>query len=379
MQTTILDQILSNQLFFWLSIAFAAVTLIQLIYFWGFFARLIFTKTKPGNTDLCPVSVVIISSNQYNDLNNNLQFFLTQDYPDFEVVVVTDNSDDGSDELLMDFSRQFRNLKIVELKQRLNWFSGRKFPLSLGIKSAKNDTILLSDLTCKPESKNWIREMASAYLANKTIVIGYSTYATKSHINKWLRFTAFYDALFYVSMAMSGIPFKGLGKNLSYSRNLFYKHHGFCSHYVISYGDDEIFVNRAAKKSNTIVRLSPQSRVVQVKKVSLSKWLSIEKTRIRIRRFFKFRHRLLIRVFSISVFLFYGLMAALLILKAPIFVTLSIFALRFISQLLVFGFAQKKLAEKNILLLSTVFEIFLILLDFFIWITLLFNRKKKWA
>jgi hypothetical protein len=53
--------------------------------------------------------------------------------------------------------------------------------------------------------------------------------------------------------------------------------------------------------------------------------------------------------------------------------------LRFISQIIVFGFAQKRLQEKKLLLLSPVFEILLILLDFLIWISLLFNRNKKWA
>ncbi len=152
------------------------------------------------------------ASNQYNDLKENLQHFLTQDYPDYKVLVVVDNSDDGSDELIADLSRQFPKLNFVELKQNLNWFSGRKFPLSLGIKSAQNNLILLSDPKCKPESNKWIEQMVSAYLPGKELIIGYSSFDTKSGINRWLRFTAFYDALFYISMAMGGLPYKGIEK-----------------------------------------------------------------------------------------------------------------------------------------------------------------------
>ncbi len=377
-QTTILEQILVNPLVFWLLIAFVIITIIQVVYFWMFFSRLFFNKEKTRNEEHLPVSVVITANNQYTDLKSNLQSWLSQDYPNFEVVVVIDNSDDGSKELLKDFSRHNDNLHIVELMQKLNWFSGRKFPLSLGIKSASNDLILLTDHTCKPETSTWIREMVSAYTPGKEIVMGYTTFATKTGINKWLRFTAFYDALFYLSMALSGLPFKGIGKNLSYSRNLFYNHKGFSSHYVINAGDDELFVNRASNKSNVAIKITPESRVLHVRKISLSKWFATERTRLKIRRFFKWRDRLLIRGFSFTSFAFYGLLVFLLIMKVPLLILLSLFALRFISQMVIFGLVQKKLSEKNLLLLSPVFEILLILIDFVIWASLLFSRKSKW-
>lgn len=378
-QKTISEQILQDPIIFWLSLAFAIFTLVQLIYFWGIFSRLAFYREKNKNEAINPVSVVITANNQYVDLKDHLPAFLSQDYPHFEVVVVIDNSNDGSDELLGDLSREYSNLKIVELHQKLNWFSGRKFPLSLGIKSATHNLILLSDPTCLPENPNWIREMLAAYSPEKEIVIGYSTYKTSSSINKWLRFTAFYDALLYVSMAISGSPFKGIGKNLSYSRNLFYKHKGFSSHYVISAGDDELFVNKTANKSNVAVQVNAQSRILQIQKISFGKWLLSEKSRLKIRRYFKFRDRVLIGSFSFSSLGFYALFISLLILRAPLIVTGSIFALRFISQMLIFGFVQKKLSEKKLLLFSPLFEIFLIVIDFFIWISLFFKRKNKWT
>lgn len=372
-------QIPVNPLIFWLLTAFAVATLIQLIYYYGFFSALAFYKNKKVEDALPSVSIVITANNQYNDLHENLPSILSQQYPDFEVVVVIDNSDDGTDELLMDFSRAFDHLKVVELKQKLNWFSGRKFPLSLGIKSAKHDLILLTDPTCKPESREWIKAMAENFSSGKKIVIGYSSFETVSKINKWLRFTAFYDALLYLSMALRGLPVKGIGKNLAYSRPLFYKNKGFSSHYVISEGDDELFVNSTANKQNTIVRISAESAIKQVKKISFSKWMGNEKTRLKIRRFFKLRDRLILRLFSFTSFAFYGLLLILLILKAPILLVLSIFALRFFSQLLIFGFALKKLSEKKLLLLSPVFEILIILIDFILWIGLLFGKKRKWA
>lgn len=374
-----IEQILNNPLTFWLFAAFIVATLIQLYYFWVYFSKLAFYREIRLNDDLPPVSVVLTASNQYTDLRKNLEHFLTQDYPGFEVVVVIDNSDDGTDELLKDFSKKHEHLHILELKQKLNWFSGRKFALSLGIKSAKFSTILLSDPACRPESKNWISEMMSGFRHQSEIVIGYSTFRTESKINRWLRFTAFHDALFYLSMAISGKAFKGIGKNLSYSRDLFYQHKGFSSHYAISAGDDELFVNRATRKANTEVRVSPQSRVLDVKPVSFIKWIQLERTRLRIRRMFRSRHKLLLRLFSVSALAFYGFFAALLALGAPLLAVLIVLALRLISQLIIYSKVMKKLSESRLLLLSPLFEIFIIIADLILWISIIFTPAKKWA
>jgi glycosyltransferase involved in cell wall biosynthesis len=375
---TFTDFIPEQTLLFWLLVSFAVVTLVQLIYFWLLFVRLAFYKKAFEETEEKPVSLVIIANNQYRDVNENLAAFLEQAHRRYEVVLVVDNSEDGTMELMDEFTKKYPHLRIVELTQSLNWFSGRKFPLSLGIKSAYSDLILLTNIDCRPASEQWITEMAAAMQPRKEIVLGYSSWRTKSKINKWLRFTAFYDALLYLSMALNGIPFKGIGRNLSYTRELFYRHKGFSAHYTISAGDDELFVNKTATRRNVSVQISPGSRIDQVRPYSFRRWLISERNRLGIRRYFKAGHRLLIETYNLSLFLFFALLATLLILKAPWISVAAIFALRFISQLIIFGLIQKRLHEKSLLLLSPIFEIFLMFIDFFIRLHLLFSRQRKW-
>jgi len=352
--------------------------LVQLGYFWIVFGKLAFFKPKQISDGQPPVSVVITAYNQYSDLKKNLPYFLEQDYPEFEVMVVNDNSEDGSTELLQDFSHLYSNLSIVNLKQNLNWFKGRKFPLSLGIKSARHEVLILSDPICRPVSKSWIKEMVSAYTPASEIVLAYSTYDTKSKLNLWYRFSAFYDGLFYLSMGLAGKPFKGIGKNLSYQKQLFYKNKGFSSHYKINVGDDEIFINKTAKKQNTCIQLSPGSKMAVVKTISFANWLKGEKTRILIRKFFKTGSRIFISLFNTTALLFFASFTALLIFGFDWVLLVPLFGLRLVSQLIIFGFAAKKLNEKRLLLLSPLLELLVMLTDFFIWLGLLFGRKNKW-
>jgi glycosyltransferase involved in cell wall biosynthesis len=361
-----------------LVLAFLVVILVQMIYYWVFFSRLAFHKPRKVSGGKPPVSVIVLAHNQYNDLQHTLPVMLNQDYPEFEVLVVDDNSDDGSDELLEKLTEQHANLRVVKLTQSLNWFKGRKFPLSLGIKSANHDLLLLTDIQFRPAGKKWISEMADSYSQNTDIVLGYSTYDTPTKFNKWLRFVAFYDGLVYLSMALSGRTFKGIGSNLSYRKSLFYRNKGFSSHYVINAGDDELFVNKTATRRNVRIQISGNSMVKSGKPVSLLQWLAKEKTRLSIRRYFKFSHRTLISVFSTSTFLFYLIFILLLLLQIQWPVVVGLFAVRLISQMIIFGLAQKRLSEKNLLLLSPFFEVILVLVDLFIWIRLLLSKKSTW-
>jgi poly-beta-1,6-N-acetyl-D-glucosamine synthase len=362
-----------------LLMAFLAVLVIQLAYHWFFFSRLAFFKPTTAPAEKLPVSVIIVVHNQYQLIRQNLPELLGQDYPDFEVLVVDDTSDDGSDEVLEKLAETFSNLRVVKLTQSLNWFKGRKFPLSLGIKSASHEFLLLTDIRFRPEGKNWISQMVAAYTPDTAIALGYATFNTTSKINKWLRFMAFYDGMLYLSMALSGMPFKGIGPNLSYRKSLFYRHKGFSSHYVINAGDDELFVNKAATRKNTEIRISADSQVKCTKPMTFIQWLENEKTRLAIRRFFKPGHRMMISLFSATTLFFYALFAAMLVIHVQLPVIIGIFLIRLLSQLVIFGLIQKKLSEKKLLWVTPIFDLALSFIDLAIWLRMLFTKKSKWS
>jgi hypothetical protein len=72
--------------------------------------------------------------------------------------------------LLDEFKKSFKNLNPVLLTQEAKMIAGKKFPLSMGIKSAKNETLLLTDADCLPASEHWMRLMQDGYDEGKEIV-----------------------------------------------------------------------------------------------------------------------------------------------------------------------------------------------------------------
>ena len=266
-----------NSLSFIVLCVFSLCWLIQMCYFWGLFSRLAFFKKKiydKGNPEYEPVSVIVCAKDAYEYLINLVPKILSQDYPDFELVIVNDCSQDETADYLKELVRQRPDVNVVTLTQSLNFFHGKKFPLSMGIKSAKHDLLLLTDADCLPNNNQWIKSMVGAFRDNTDVVLGYAPYFTrKGLLNKLIRFDTLYTAIQYLSMALAKKPYMGVGLNLSYRRELFYKNKGFTSHYNIPSGDDDIFISQVANRSNTRISIDPNIRIESEPKHSFSSWI----------------------------------------------------------------------------------------------------------
>lgn len=181
-----------------LFLSFSVVALFQLLYYWYFFLRLAFYK-KPGKerNQQHPVSVIICARDEAPNLARNLPGVLVQQYPTtHEVIVVNHNSQDDTRYLLDEFKKSFKGLHAVNLEQEAKGIPGKKYPLSIGIKEAKYEILLLTDADCVPASEFWIQKMQDTYDEGIDVVIGYGTYHKKPGLlNKLIRFETFHSAL----------------------------------------------------------------------------------------------------------------------------------------------------------------------------------------
>ena len=359
---------------------FTVSALIQLFYYWVIFGRLAFFKIPVVN-DLHkpPVSVIIAARNEYYNLQENLPAILDQDYPDFEVVVVNHTSTDASALLLKEFQTKHPNLKVVHIEKELNFFHGKKFPLSIGIKSAENDILLLTDADCKPLSKNWISSMAGNYAPATEIVLGYGPYAQgKSLLNRFIRYDTFVVAMQYLSFALIGMPYMGVGRNLSYRRSMFFRNKGFTSHYQIASGDDDLFINQVANKRNTRIALQKDSFTYSVPKQTFDEWIRQKRRHLSTGKNYKFKFKLLLGTFSFSQLLFYLTSVVLIVLQVFPWFVLGLFFIRFFTQSIVNKKILGKLQEKHLYLFSLMGELFYVLLIPLLALAGVFGKPVRW-
>jgi glycosyltransferase involved in cell wall biosynthesis len=333
-----------------LFLSFCIIAFIQLFYYLFFFLRLAFYKPKAKNTfQTHPVSVIICSRDEAANLVKNLPGALVQEYrTSHEVIVVNDNSLDESKYILEEFQRTFKQLHVIELKQEARFIPGKKYPLSVGIKTAKYEIVLLTDADCVPASEYWIQKMQEMFTDGIEIVLGYgSLHKKKGFFNKLVRWETFHTALQYLSYAESGLAYMGVGRNLSYKKEVFFRHKGFSAHNHVPGGDDDLFINKATTKKNTTIGIDKDAFTLSEPPTSWNQWFRQKNRHYTTSKYYKGIHKFLLGLYAFSLFLFYPLFIVSLFLF-DWRIVLGVFGLRLITQGIVIFKTTRKLNEKDL-------------------------------
>ena len=329
---------------------FCAVLAIQLFYYLYFFRRLAFYQppVKKSSQEY-PVSVIICARDEAHNIAHNLPGILVQKYKTtHEVIVVNDNSTDETKYLLDEFRKMFKNLNPIPLKQEAKMIPGKKFPLSIGIKSAKYEVVLLTDADCVPASELWIQKMQDGYYDEKQIVLGYGTFHKKpGMLNKLIRFETFHSALQYLSFALAGVPYMGVGRNLSYKKELFFNNKGFSAINHIPGGDDDLFINMVANKRNTAIMIEKDAHTLSEAAPTWSIWQKQKFRHYTTSKYYKAKHKFLLGLYSLTQVLLYPFTLAA-ILFYNWWLALALFSLRMIVLGIVWFKSMKKLNEADL-------------------------------
>ena len=360
--------------------AFCIITFIQLFYYLFFFLRLAFLKPKVKDTfETHPVSVIICSRDEAANLVKNLLGALVQNYPTtHEVIVVNDNSLDESKYILEEFQRTFKQLHLIELRQEARFIPGKKYPLSIGIKTARHEIVLLTDADCVPASEFWIQKMQEMFTGGIEIVLGYGPlHKKKGFFNKLVRWETFHTALQYLSYAKSGLTYMGVGRNLSYKKEVFFRHKGFSAHNHVPGGDDDLFINKASTKKNTAIVIDKDTFTLSEPPKSWKQWFRQKNRHYTTSKYYKGIHQFLLGLYAFSLFLFYPLFVVSLFLF-DWRIVLGVFGIRLVIQAIVIFKTTHKLDEKDLFPWFVFFDVWMFFYYLIFASSLLKKPNKNW-
>jgi len=353
---------------------FASAVAIQLFYYL-FFYLFVYLKKPTENATSDPVSVIICARNEADNLSVHLTAVLEQDYPEFEVIVVNDCSEDNSYIILGEYLKKYPHLRISTINKDPKFTHNKKFAQFIGIKAAKNELLLFTDADCQPESNQWLKGMVSNFNADTNFVLGYGGYLRKKgFLNKYIRYDSFTIAMQYLGMAIRGVPYMGVGRNMAYRRSVFFGNNGFGSHSHIISGDDDLLVNAIARGRNTAVELRAETHTRSVPCTDLNQWILQKKRHFTTAPYYKFRDKFLLFLEPFTRILCY---VSFIVLLCFIYLwpwVLAVFALRLITQITVFLLVQKKLNEPGLIGYLLFFDIFSPLINSIIFLS---NSRSK--
>jgi cellulose synthase/poly-beta-1,6-N-acetylglucosamine synthase-like glycosyltransferase len=360
---------------------FSSAAVIQLFYYLFFYLTVYLKKPSETKKTSEPVSIIICARNEAENLRKFLPSVLEQDYPDFEVIVVNDCSEDNSYEILGKYLTEYPNLRVSIVNKDPKFTHNKKFAQFIGIKAAKNEILLFTDADCRPESVKWLEGMASHFDDKNNFVLGYGGYfIEKGLLNKYIRYDSMTIAMQYLGMAIRGIPYMGVGRNLAYRRSVFFINKGFGSHNHIVSGDDDLLVNTIATGKNTSVEFRKETHTRSVPCSGINEWILQKKRHLTTAPFYKFRDKFILITEPLTRILLYTSFIVLLSFTFLWPWVLAVFGLRVITQFIVFTLVQKKLNEPGLLAYLLFFDIFSPIINSVIFLSNTRSRsdRNKW-
>ena len=132
-------------------------------------------------------SAIMAVYEQASQLEANLPVFLTNTYESgYEVIVVDESSTDETDDVLKLFKQDHPNLYSTFIPKPNPHITRRKLALSLGIKAAKNEWVIITSIENAPAYEEWLKELSGVIDSTTEAVAGY-------YLKKGLRLQTFED------------------------------------------------------------------------------------------------------------------------------------------------------------------------------------------
>jgi hypothetical protein len=249
----------------------------------------------------------------------------------------------------------------------------------VGIKGAKYNNLLFTDADCFPANENWLKSMSAGFVNKREIVLGYGAYQkTSGFLNTLIRFDTFLIAVNYLSAAIKGNAYMGVGRNLAYKKELFYTQKGFSKHYHITSGDDDLFINQACTKENTNIVVCNDAITYSISKSNFSDWKRQKQRHLTTAPHYNSASKIKISLGFAIQYCFHVLLFSLLFFETTIIAALTGLILKASIQAVILKKASKKLNEMDLWGFAFFYEFILLIVYPIFHISKLFHKPNKW-
>jgi len=324
-----------------------------------------------------PVSIIICAKNEALNLSKNLLSVLKQDYNQFEVLIVDDNSIDSTSEVVQEFQKQFANLRLTRPKAESS--NSKRNALKQGVLDSKYDLLLLTDADCTPASKEWISSMVNQLSESKTCVLGYSPYNLHySFLNLIIQFETLQTAGLYLTQAIKNKAYMSVGRNVMYSKDLFLKSENFDNEKQLTSGDDDLLIQNIGDKSQITVCLKPESFVLSQAKISWIAWWKQKLRHYSTAVNYNTKSQLFLGTYHFSQLVFWISFLILAFSQYSETVLMILFVALIVKSLSIISYARVLKVSKQVLLLWPILEACLLILQLSLGIQGKFQKQKTW-
>lgn len=218
-------------------------------------------EALPADGKLPEMSVIIIAHGNAKELDEHLPLFLTQNYaPGYEVIVVTSKADTEAEDVLKQYSNN-PHLYTTFTPDSSRYMSRRKLAITLGVKAAKHEWVILTDAYCRPSSDTWLATMAAKCEEGANLVLGCTRYDEDT--SAYCRFEHLSNVFYTLREAQKGTAYRAVGKNIAFRKSEFMAHNGYQGNLKYIYGEYDFLVNKYAQEGCTQTVTAPDGWLIE--------------------------------------------------------------------------------------------------------------------
>jgi Glycosyltransferases, probably involved in cell wall biogenesis len=339
----------------WLLIIGLIITFfIDLIYS-IFYLRKFKSKEKTYiHSETIPVSIIICAQNQAQYLEKNLTGLLTQDYPEYEIIVVDNGSVDDTEDVLIRLKNIYQHLKSTKIPIDEKFKHNKKLAITIGVKAAKFDQIIHLNPNSFTYSKTWLQNTVAN--AQGKLYNAYSNFESqKGFFYNFLRYDIIKHTIKLASFTNVNKLYAGNSFNMSFLKSDFLENKGYAGNAHFEAGYDHILSLDLAKKTKYTFSTSPDSKITIDTKNYYNTWKTINKQYFKSRKHIPLKRKLLLDLEPFAQFLFVVLLILALVKTQLYFALLAICIVRFFIKGYCFKISTRHLREENLFLSSYVY------------------------
>lgn len=246
------------------------------------------------------ISIIVAAKNEAQNIPNLISALCAQNYPKdlFEVIIVDDNSVDGTFDIATELSRNLDNFTIIKAEEKI--YEAKKGALDIGIKAAKHKHILITDADCKP-SIEWINSFAIGFEKKNDFLFGIAPFCeTKSITNLIARFENLRANIIVFAFAKLGMPYSASARSIGFSKEAYFKLDGYQNTTETLSGDDDLLLREAIKyKLNIGIITNPEAFVYSETKEQFTEFVNQKSRHTSTSQHYSFGRKLLLTVWHL--------------------------------------------------------------------------------
>jgi hypothetical protein len=222
-------------------------------------------KGEEEENEALPITIVIPLEREVSGLNDLITCIFNQQYAGAIHVLIANYSGEKSvEETLLRLERDFRHLKHTNIATTTHLIDREKLAISVGVKGARTEWVILLNADVLPPSPNWLREMMEARKHDCNIFVGYSNYALSASKPSLWHYDVHLQNIQNYKVSRRGHYTGGYLTHALVGRSHFLEQQGFSNqHTRLTIGTLPLLVEHLSKTGRVCASLSMDTRVLK--------------------------------------------------------------------------------------------------------------------